>query len=74
MALLFAIGPSPALAAGDPSGETHARPVVVQVTDGGFHWTDAAVGAGAALAAGLVAAGLVLTLRRPSTTTEGDRP
>jgi hypothetical protein len=67
VALLCALAPTPALATDEP----RARPVVVKVNDGGFHWTDAAVGAGAALAAGLMSAGLVLVLR-PSTT-GGDR-
>jgi hypothetical protein len=37
--------------------------VVVSVRDDGFHWTDAGVGAAAALAATLLALGLVLALR-----------
>lgn len=37
--------------------------VVVRVEGGGFHWLDAAVGVVAALAAGLLVFGLVLTIR-----------
>jgi hypothetical protein len=37
--------------------------VVVSVRDEGFHWTDAGVGAAAALATTLLALGLVLALR-----------
>jgi hypothetical protein len=37
--------------------------VVVKVEGGGFHWLDAAIGVVAALAAGLLVFGLVLTLR-----------
>jgi hypothetical protein len=36
---------------------------VVVVRDGGFHWTDAGLGAAAALATTLLAVGLVLALR-----------
>lgn len=51
--------PSPS---SDPAGD---RPptVVVSVRDDGFHWTDAGVGAAAALATTLLALGLVLALR-----------
>jgi hypothetical protein len=37
--------------------------VVIRVRDGGFHWTDAGVGAAAMFATTLVALGLVLALR-----------
>jgi hypothetical protein len=47
-----------------PPAPSHDRPsTVVVVRDGGFRWTDAGVGAAAALAATLLALGLVLTLR-----------
>jgi hypothetical protein len=46
----------------DPSPDRPAR-VVVSVRDGGFHWTDAGVGAAATLATTLLALGLVLALR-----------
>ena len=47
----------------DPSGGERPSTVVVSVRDGGFHWTDAGVGAAAALATTLLALGLVLALR-----------
>jgi hypothetical protein len=47
----------------DPSGGERPSTVVVSVRDSGFHWTDAGVGAAAALATTLLALGLVLALR-----------
>jgi hypothetical protein len=44
-------------------------PVVVKVTDSGFHWGDAAVGAAATLAAGLLVLALVLLRSRTATGT-----
>ncbi len=49
--------PSPA-----PSSERPST-VVVRVSDGGFQWADAGVGAAAAIATTLLALGLVLALR-----------
>lgn len=46
----------------NPSDERPST-VVVRVSDGGFHWADAGLGAAAALATTLLALGLVLTLR-----------
>lgn len=46
----------------NPSGERPST-VVVRVSDDGFHWEDAGLGAAAALAATLLALGLVLALR-----------
>ena len=46
-----------------PSRMMRPSTVVVSVRDGGFHWTDAGVGAAAALATTLLALGLVLALR-----------
>jgi hypothetical protein len=47
-----------------PPAPSRDRPsTVVVVRDGGFHWADAGVGAGAALATTLLALGLVLALR-----------
>jgi len=46
----------------DPNRERPST-VVVSVRDGGFHWTDAGVGAAATLATTLLALGLVLALR-----------
>jgi hypothetical protein len=53
-ALLLA-APTDSRAAGEPRA-----PVVVKVTDSGFHWGDAAVGAAVTLAAGLLVLALVL--------------
>ncbi len=46
----------------DP-GRDRPPTVVVSVRDDGFHWTDAGVGAAAAIATTLLALGLVLALR-----------
>jgi hypothetical protein len=46
-----------------PNPNDRPSTVVVSVRDGGFQWTDAGVGAAAALAATLLAVGLVLALR-----------
>jgi hypothetical protein len=43
-------------------------PVVVRVTDSGFHWGDAAVGAAVTLAAGLLVLGFVLLRGRTAST------
>jgi hypothetical protein len=58
--LLCALAPASALAARDNGGQ----PVVVQVSDGGFHWRDAGLGAAAGIAVVLMGAGLVLTRQR----------
>lgn len=58
--LLCALAPAAALAAGENGGQ----PVVVQVSDGGFHWRDAGLGAAAGIAVVLIGAGLVLTRQR----------
>jgi hypothetical protein len=42
-------------------------PVVVKVTDSGFHWGDAAVGAAVTLAVGLLVLALVLLRSRAGT-------
>jgi hypothetical protein len=52
-------GPNPAP---EPSDERPST-VVVEVSDNGFHWVDAGLGAAAGLAATLIALGLVLALR-----------
>jgi len=44
-------------------GRDRPPTVVVSVRDDGFHWTDAGVGAAAAVATTLLAFGLVLALR-----------
>lgn len=48
-----------------PTDPSRDRPstVVVSVREGGFHWTDAGVGAAAMLATTLLALGVVLALR-----------
>jgi hypothetical protein len=38
--------------------------IVVKVTDSGFHWGDAAVGAAAAIATAVLVLGLVLAIRQ----------
>ena len=58
--LLWALAPASAVAA----GENRGQPVVVQVSDGGFHWRDAGLGAAAGIAVVLMGAGLVLTRQR----------
>jgi len=49
-----------------------AQPIVVKVSDQGFHWRDAGLGAAAALAASLVVLGLVLTVREARQLGPGD--
>lgn len=65
LALLASIAaPSSHGADTKPPVRSRDRPsMVVVVRDGGFQWTDAGVGAAAALATTLVALGLVLALR-----------
>ena len=66
LALLALVATSVSHGAGtNPPADPHERPsaVVVSVRDGGFHWTDAGVGAAAALATTLLALGIVLALR-----------
>ena len=80
--LLGIAAAAPAVAGGQggtqPRVDAPSRPVVVRVSDESWHWRDAGLGAAAALAAGLVGLGLVLTLRtghvprhRSSTSTDG---
>jgi hypothetical protein len=57
-ALLLA-APTDSSAAGEPGA-----PVVVKVTDSGFHWGDAAVGAAVTLAVGLLVLALGLLRSR----------
>ena len=59
--LLSALMPAAAVPA---AGESGGQPVVVQVSDDGFHWTDAGLGAAAGVAVVLMGAGLVLTRQR----------
>ena len=60
VALLVGFLAPASLAAG---GTSPPPSVVVKVSDGGFHWGDAAVGAAATLATGLLVLGLVLMFR-----------
>lgn len=50
----------PAPSSGEPGGRTEQprRPVVVKVSEGGFRWGDAAIGAAAASGAALALAGM----------------
>jgi hypothetical protein len=41
-------------------------PVVVEVSDDGFDWADAAIGAAVAIGVGLAGAGVVLAKRNPN--------
>ena len=66
LALLLSVATASSRADTNPSPDPSIdRPstVVVSVREGGFHWTDAGVGAAAALATTLLALGLVLALR-----------
>lgn len=67
LALLLSVAPAASHAdtnpPPDPSGDRPST-VVVSVRDGGFHWTDAGVGAAAMFATTLLALGLVV-VRRP---------
>jgi len=58
--LLIGLGLCVSLAAG---GTSPPPSVVVKVGESGFHWTDAAVGAAAAFAVGLLVLGIVMTVR-----------
>lgn len=44
--------------------EQQRQPVVVQVSEGGFHWGDAAIGAAAASGAAIAVAGLGMFRRQ----------
>jgi hypothetical protein len=58
--LLIGVGLCISLAAG---GTSPPPSVVVKVGEGGFHWADAAVGAAATFAVGLLVLGVVMTFR-----------
>jgi hypothetical protein len=45
---LAVVSPGAAVAGSPPGVRTSRAPVVVKVEDGGFHWSDAAIGAAAA--------------------------
>ena len=55
-----------------PTPTTPSQPVVVKVSDEGFHWRDAGLGAAAGLAASLTVLGLVLTVRQAEQSSPGD--
>jgi ABC-type sugar transport system permease subunit len=56
-----------ARAGGAPPEPTDQPHVIVEVTDSGFHWLDAGIGAAAALAAVLLVVGLILSVRQLKT-------
>jgi hypothetical protein len=66
--LVFAVALMPLAATAVAAGHERTTPIVVRVDEGGFRWTDAAVGAVAGIGATLVTAGGValLRLRRPA--------
>jgi hypothetical protein len=65
VALLSSVAAASGHADRNPPDPNSDRPstVLVSVRDGGFHWTDAGVGAAAAVATTLLALGIVLALR-----------
>ena len=66
LALLLSIAAAPSHADTNPRadpGRDRPSTVVVSVREGGFHWTDAGVGAAAMFATTLLALGLALALR-----------
>jgi len=57
--------PGAAIAEGSgPGGRTSPAPVVVRVSDGGFHWGDAAIGAAAAGGVALALTGASMVRRQ----------
>ena len=66
LALLVSLATTSGRAGTNPASKpSDERPstVVVEVSDNGFHWADAGLGAAAGLATTLIALGLVLALR-----------
>lgn len=66
VALLLSVAAASSPAGTNPAPElSDERPstVVVRVSDSGFHWVDAGLGAAATVATTLIALGLVLALR-----------
>jgi hypothetical protein len=65
VALLSSVAAASGHADRNPPDPNSDRPstVLVSVRDGGFHWTDAGVGAAAAVATTLLGLGIVLALR-----------
>lgn len=64
--------------AGKADGPAHTTPVVVHVERGGFHWSDASVGAVGGIGLALALCGCVALVRVRhegiSSATKGDRP
>jgi len=63
LALVVAAVSAPAGGATQPE-PTDQPPVVVEVSESGFHWLDAGIGAAAALAVVLLVIGLTLSVRQ----------
>jgi hypothetical protein len=65
LALLLLASAASSQGANTDPPPTPSRPstVVINASDGGFHWADAGVGAAATLATTLLALGLLLALR-----------
>ena len=59
---------APAAHSGNPRPLSPPQPIVVKVSDEGFHWLDAGLGVAAGIAASLAVLGLVLTARQSSAT------
>jgi hypothetical protein len=76
--VVFVMALTPPAATAVAAGHERTTPIVVRVDEGGFRWTDAAVGAVAGIGATFVTAGGValLRLRRPSAyhDEKGERP
>jgi hypothetical protein len=70
--LVVAAVTAPARAAQASSHASPSQPVVVKVSDQGFHWRDAGLGAAAGIAASLAVLGLVLTVRQAEQPGPGD--
>jgi hypothetical protein len=68
LVLVSVVALTPPAATAAAAGHERTTPIVVRVDEGGFRWTDAAVGAVAGIGATLVTAGGVtlLRLRRPA--------
>jgi uncharacterized membrane protein YfcA len=66
--VVFVMVLTPPAATAVAAGHERTTPIVVRVDEGGFRWTDAAVGAVAGIGATFVTAGGValLRLRRPA--------
>jgi hypothetical protein len=63
-AVLAVCFPALSFAQGPPVRNEHRQPVVVEVSEGGFRWADAAIGAAAASGAAVALAGLSMFRRQ----------